>query len=127
MNLPVWSGGMTDGVCVSLILSAEGSVNLNQPWLQFQPPQTIRSQHRLQWLLFALVTALHTKLMVPGGIRAFFTFIYMDLTGAVHHFGKAKDLGLSLESHCTMYIKNTNLSYGSVKTDKKQYWHHKSL
>lgn len=122
---------MTDGVCcVSLILSAEGSVTLNQHWLQFQPPQTIRSQSRSQWLVFALGTALHTELIVSGEIRAFFTSIYIGLTEAVHHFGKAKDLGQntsSLESHCPMDIKNTDLSHGSVKTDKNQDCHHKSL
>lgn len=87
---------------VCLILSAEGSVTLNQHWLRFQPPQTIGSQPRPQWLVFALGRALHTELMASGEIRDFFTFIYIDLTGAVHHFSKAKDLGqntLNLESH----------------------------
>lgn len=105
MDLPVWSGGMTDGVCcMSPILSAEGSVTLNQHWPQFQPPQTIRSQSRSQWLVFAPGRALHTELIVSGEIRAFFTFIYMDLTGAVHHFGEAKDLGqntLKAIAQCT--------------------------
>lgn len=113
VGLPVCSGGVIGGVCwVSLILSAEGSVTLDQHWLQFQPPQTIRSQPRLLWLVFALGRALHTELMVSGEIRAFFTFIYMELTRAIHHFGKAKNLGqnsLSLESHCPMYIEKMQI------------------
>lgn len=78
MDLPVCSGGgMTDGVCcVSLILRAEGSVTLNQPWLLFQPLQTIRSQPRPQWLVFALGRVLHTELMASGEIRAFFFYIH---------------------------------------------------
>lgn len=34
LNLPMWSGGMTDGVCyLCLIPSAEESGNSNQYWL----------------------------------------------------------------------------------------------
>lgn len=123
LNFPVWSGGMTDGICyLTLIPSAEGSGNLNQCRLQFQLLQTIRSQQRSQQLVFALVRGLCTELTVSEGCKIFLHVhiyasdcvcpsLWQSQRSGTKIPGTQKTIG-----RCTQKIEN--LAHSTIKTDK---------